>query len=194
VNAAPLANQLELLVGIDRESNERGIRAFGQRISVGVLLGIGLGSDFRVGKALPDQQAESNSGIYGVSMEAPLTDSFAIEVDGVYRALHGSEPEFNRRVRFAHLTWEFPVLLKYRFGKSWWRPMVEGGSSFGSEGNLNLQSVSHYGGTLGAGVEFRVWKSWIAPTVRYTRWAGSASLARSATWANQTHALLSIRF
>ena len=193
--SSPLLNQVEFLVGLDRLSTSADARAFGRRLSIGVIAGIGLGDDFKVGRFNEGQRPESNSGIVGVMLEAPLTKHWSVEADGLYRPLHGTEPEFNRRVRFAHLTWEFPVLAKYRFRDAGrLRPFVEGGPSFRAEGNLNLRSVSHFGATVGAGVETRWWRAKISPMVRYTRWGEGDNFDLSHTWANQTQLLVSFAF
>ena len=64
-------------------------------------------------------------------IQMPLTKGWAVEVNGLYRPLHGSELEFDHQVRFAHLTWEFPVLLKRRLlNKSRFAVVAEGGPSF----------------------------------------------------------------
>lgn len=192
---AGLLNQIELVAGIDRPSTSRGVHAFGRRLSLGVVTGIGLGRDFRIGTFNQTQQAEGNSGMFGAMIEAELPKNLAIEVNGLYRALHGSDLEFNRRVRFAHLTWEFPVLLKYRFAeRRRLRPLVAAGPSFRAEGNLNLRPVSHFGGTVAAGVEARWHALRVSPMVRYTRWGESAERHSSQTWANQTQLLVSFAF
>lgn len=189
-------NQVEFLVGIDRPSTELGFRAFGQRLSIGGIVGIGLGRDFKPPVSDFAPVPESNSGIYGLMIEASLTKSLAVEVDGLYRPLHGSDDEFGRSVRFAHLTWEFPVLLKYRFlNHARVRPIVEAGPSFRAEGNLNLQRVSHYGVTMGAGIETKISRLKISPIVRYTHWGDSkGSPFQPQAWTNQTQVLLSFAF
>jgi hypothetical protein len=188
-------NQVEMLVGIDRPSTMRGFSAFGRRLSVGLIAGIGLGADWKVSNMSPSQVAESNSGIFGVTLEAALPRNFALVANGLYRPLHGSELEFGTRVRFAHLTWEFPVLLKYRFGRTGlWRPFVEGGPSFRAEGNLNIQRVSHFGGAMGGGIEWNVGPLKVSPTVRYTRWEDKGDPTVSRTSANQTQVLFSVAF
>ncbi len=191
----PLVNQVECLVGVDRPAITSGVRAFGRRLSIGVLAGIGLGDNFKADATIPSQIPEANSGIFGVMVEMPLPKGWAVEVNGLYRPLHGSEREFGHRVRFAHLTWEFPVLLKYRFLlKSRFTAVAEGGPSFRAEGNLNLRPVSHYGATVGAGVETKLGPLRVSPVMRYTRWAGETGGFRAHTWANQTQVLISFAF
>ncbi len=191
---SPQPNQLELLVGIDRASTHP-VHAFGQRLSLGFIAGLGLGRDFVPGRFDLGHIPERNNAFFGVMAEVPLARGWSVEVDGLYRPLHGTAPEFGRRVRFAHLTWEFPVLAKYRFARlARYTPFAEAGPSFRAEGNLNLRPVSHFGGTLGGGVETRL--SWlrIAPTIRYTRWGGDADTDISRTRQNQTQLLISFSF
>lgn len=193
----PNRNQVEFLVGFDRRSPSGApVSVFGQPLRVGFIAGIGLGTDFRVGQFNRAQRPERNSGIYGVVLEVPLTREWSVEADGLYRPLHGSEPEFGRSVRFAHLTWEFPVLAKYRIPlTSRLRPFFEGGPSFRAEGNLNLRNASHYGATFGGGVETSFHRLRVAPTYRYTRWSGGdESGAVSQTHRNQHQLLVSFTF
>lgn len=75
------------------------------------------------------------------------------------------------------VTWEFPVLAKYRFTSGKVRPFIEAGPSFRASGNLNTAAPSVYGGTAGFGVEAHVGKVKISPVFRYTRWAADAAVA-----------------
>lgn len=186
------SNQVEFLVGFDRPSDSL-VSVFGKRLSVGAIVGIGLGKDFKPGTPpFAGGNPESNSAIFGVMLEAPLTRHLSIEVDGLYRPLHGSSDEFGRHVRFAHLTWEFPVLTKVRLREhSTWHPFLEGGPSLRAQGNLNLRPGSTLGGTVGAGVERRFHGLRIAPAFRYTRWNGGDAGPFPRTRANQGQLLLS---
>ena len=80
---------------------------------------------------------------------------------------------------FTVLTWQFPVLAKYGWGRSRWTPFAEGGPSFRLAGNLNGYNPSHYGITLGSGMETRTHGIRLAPALRYTRWAQDASRYRT---------------
>jgi hypothetical protein len=187
----PLLNQVEVLVGFDRPSAQHRASIFGRRFVPGIIAGIGVGRDFIPGRFF-GEEPERNSGIFGVMLEVPLSERFALEADALYRPLHGAQREFTRRVRFAHLTWEFPVLLKYRLPRLGpVTPFAEGGPSFRAEGNLNLQPVSHFGGTVGAGIEYK-WKFVkMSPMVRYTRWGGSqADTVTSRVSPNQVQLLV----
>ena len=74
-------------------------------------------------------------------------------------------------IRTPVVTFEFPVLAKYKFTLGRVRPFLEGGPSFRTAGNLNSADPSHFGVNAGVGLETQ-WRSIrIAPKVRYTRWA-----------------------
>jgi hypothetical protein len=101
---------------------------------------------------------------------------YSLEVDGMYRELHVtwatvlSDGTLNSVSPSPVVTWEFPILAKYRFGSGKMRPFVEAGPSFRTTGNLNF-SPSHYGAAAGFGGETRWHGLKFAPVVRYTRWA-----------------------
>jgi hypothetical protein len=62
-------------------------------------------------------------------------------------------------------------LGKYRLSGAKFAPFVEGGPSPRLTGNTNGYAPSHYGATVGAGVDATVGALRLAPTVRYTQWA-----------------------
>ncbi len=57
---------------------------------------------------------------------------------------------------FSVLTWEFPILAKYRWTTRRWAPII--------------YNPSHFGITAGAGLEARTHGILISPTLPYTRW------------------------
>ena len=115
--------------------------------------------------------------IAGVMLDFRLRSRFSVEVDGIYRDLHARwalvEPNgmLNSVSPANVITWEIPVLAKYRFGgEGRVRPFLEAGPAFRTTGNLNFYP-SHYGAAAGVGIE-TYWRGFrIAPTVRYTYWA-----------------------
>jgi len=151
--------------------------AFGQNLSVGVIVGTGLSEDFRTLRQpviLPGQPigyrleySNSRSLIAGGMVEWSLPGPLSVEVDGLYRRLRGINPSGN----FTTVTWEFPILAKYRFDVAGARAFVETGPSLRTTGNLNSANPSHFGLTAGLGIEGRIKGLNIAPRVRYTRWA-----------------------
>lgn len=196
-------DQVELLVGFDWSSASVRPSAFGRRLSLGAIAGVGAGDDFLpASSALFVEHPESNSLIAGASIEVGLAKHLALEVDGMYRALHATDVPVagyaeGRTVRFATLTWEFPTLLKYRFSTPEARPFVELGPSFRAIGNVEITPPSHYGITGGTGVEIGSARLKVSPTFRYTRWApdGTSGDPNAAhAFLNQAQLLLGISF
>jgi hypothetical protein len=115
--------------------------------------------------------------IVGAMVEYRFTPHWSVETDGLFRTLHlvfaGVEANgtLNSVSPSPVITWEFPVLAKYRFAARKWTTLVELGPSFRTAGNLNGANPSHAGVTAGLGVELHAGKLNIAPTLRYTRWA-----------------------
>ncbi len=119
--------------------------------------------------------SQAHDYVVGMLLEYQLAGNLSVEGDVLYREFHlmvGSvEP--NRVVTGLSpspvVTWELPLMAKYRFHWSKVNPFVEAGPSFRPTSNLNA-NPSHYGVTAGFGVGVR-WKQFeIAPMVRYSRW------------------------
>lgn len=181
--------------------------ALGQQLSFGVIGGGSLTESFQkrdvpTGSAsLPFSRYYSSSRdwILGATAELHLSSNFGIEVDGLYRKLHfttaGVLPDGSLTSVSPSpvVTWQFPVLAKYRFR---WRkvtPIVELGPSFRTTGNLNGTNPSHYGITAGFGTEIRLHRFSVAPVLRYTRWAADG-LASSRPSANPNQVELLVGF
>jgi hypothetical protein len=187
---------------------------FGQKVAVGVIAGASPTSAFG-DQLFPDQPSPgftsplsgerffspSRDYIVGGTLEVQFNPSWSLEADGLFRTLHMTraavlrDGSLNSVSPSPVVTWEFPVLAKYRF--QGWRanPFVEAGPSFRTSGNLNGTNPSHVGVTTGVGVEIS-WRSLkIAPTARYTRWAvdaigGPGQQARTAS--NQVELLVGL--
>lgn len=117
----------------------------------------------------------------------------------VFRAENVSiDPPFGEsRFEFTVLTWQFPVLGKYRFRpESRVRPTVEAGPSFRLSGNLNGYKPSRSGFTTGAGIEADYDALRVAPALRYTRWGADSRLwfMSADTARNQLEFLVSLTF
>lgn len=106
------------------------------------------------------------SAIGGASLEWMFTDRLSIETNAIYRRLR-----LDTYVG-PTVTWEFPVLAKYRFRINRFDPFLEVGPSFRTTGNRNTEP-SHFGVSAGAGIAWNIGGGFrLEPTVRYTRWAG----------------------
>ncbi len=168
--------------------------ASAQRISAGVAGGVSLTDAYRdvtTYQFLPSPEpgapprleaarswSPSKDYVIGGMLDVRFTPRWSLEVNGLFRQLHGSSARVflpDRSLGEASpqpvVTWEFPVLAKYRFQRRKVNPFLEAGPSFRTTGNLNTRP-SHHGVVAGAGFEMK-WRSLkIAPAVRYTLWAG----------------------
>ncbi len=160
--------------------------AFSQSLSIGLIGGVAVTDAFPTDTIPGDFNgviidaryfSPAKDYIAGVSIEMRFTPCWSLEGDGMFRELHltmasvapsgglyGVSPS-------PVVTWEFPVLAKYRFRLAKVSPFVEAGPSFRGAGNLNGTTPSIFGFTAGAGFEKNLRGFKIAPAVRYTRWA-----------------------
>jgi hypothetical protein len=167
--------------------------AFGQRLALGVKGGVRATDDFLSGSAT----SESKRYVVGPMVEIVLPHRLGLEVNALYRRFgyrsggQGSPfADFTERNRGN--SWEFPMLLKYRFaGRLYaaggYAPRTINGSGradivetnilAGSPRLITLRSdfdyVSH-GAVVGAGVELGSERVRFSPEFRYTRWKDKA--------------------
>jgi hypothetical protein len=139
--------------------------------------------------------------LVGPTIEVGLSEHIAVGFDALYRPLNFTNATLlgDGSIRSVSpatvVTWEFPVLMKYRFGKKAWRPLVEAGASFRTSGNLNNTRPSSRGVVLGVGIEARFGALRATPGFRYTRWAAERLGAFSGrTNENQVVFVLGLRF
>jgi hypothetical protein len=182
-----------------------------QRISAG-LIGGGAATDDFPDQTLPSIGPSPNFNFFspsksyavGALVELRLPLHLSVEADGMYHPLAYAESQSytdpSGKGDLTHpsvgvVTWEFPVLAKYRFSFPAVKPFVEAGPSFRTSGNLNATAPSNHGITAGAGVEAHLLRLKIAPQIRYTRWAADHP---SPPWAitnpNQVEILVSMSF
>jgi hypothetical protein len=194
---------VELLVGVAQGEGTGGwAGGFGRKLSIGAVVGVGVGDDLHAASSSQwfqvNETPESNSLVAGLMLEVALHGSLSLEADGLYRLLHAVDSSLDGRVRFAVLTWEFPVLAKYRLPTiRALRPVAELGPTFRADGNFNGPTPSHYGAAAGVGVEARVGRLKIAPTLRDTYWARertALSPFRPSTRRNEVELLVTLSF
>ncbi len=144
---------------------------------------------------------ETHHYILGASVEVRLPARFAVEGDALYRTSNYSysyavlNSAFNIRETARNL--EFPVLLKWYALPGPVRPFVEAGPTFRhvflSNGDASTPNTA--GGTVGAGISFKLGPLKVAPEVRYTRWGSAAITAPSfVSVRNQSDFFLNFRF
>jgi hypothetical protein len=165
-------DQLEFLTGVAYRTESDSRRVAGRRLELGAIAGLPVTRGFQPigGETL----VERTRYLAGLTTLVSVGHNFWIEADGIYKPLRAGSDSLTR---FSVLTWQFPVLAKYSLAKrtSTWRPFAEGGPSFRLAGNLNGYNPSHYGVTVGGGIETYVRGVRLSPTLRYTRWAKDAS-------------------
>jgi hypothetical protein len=159
--------------------------ASAQRVSFGVVVGGYANRDFDSQYSptppgfLPiTTQSDSGGYVIGPSIDVRLFPRLSLGVEALYKPLrYSASASFDQNgavIGYAPapvVTWQFPVLAKYRFSLGRVRPFLEAGPSFRTAGNLNSADPSHFGVTAGVGVETEWRRLRIAPRVRYTRWA-----------------------
>jgi len=209
--AVSAPNQVELLVEFSHSSELRS-RPFGHRFSLGAVVGTtllkdlpGTQSAIPVWSQLPDGSWQSQEGtattqglrtrVAGPALEVDLPHRFSVEVDAIHHPLRERwTTSLNGATLYTQqtseaITWELPVLAKYKFGTGAVRPLVELGPSFRLPQQLNTD-LSTTGITTGAGIEFRIGPLRIAPVLRYTHWAADRTPAAQ----NQAELLAGISF
>jgi hypothetical protein len=149
-----------------------------QKLSLGILAGGAFTTGVSVGSDGDGIHFVSTSKDYliGPAVQWNFSRSFAVEANGIFRELHFGRAAVQSNGLLGSVspapvvTWEFPLLAKYRFDLGHVRPFVEGGPSFRTSGNRNGTNPSHYGLSGGVGLEMRAKALTFAPVLRYTRW------------------------
>jgi opacity protein-like surface antigen len=192
--------------------------------SFGVRGGVPLAGFFENVKLTPVSYFNSNTRPYliGATGEVRLPAGFAAEVDALYRHFSYDlyTPYYVTNFHTFGSSWEFPLLLKARFGVRSVKPYVDGGISLDTlnglrqtittvngstqqvfsttpTGNPNeLKSTTILGFVIGAGVDIHA-VAHLMPEIRYTRW-NSAHFAilngRPLSNQNQLELLVGITF
>ena len=161
-----------------------------QLIGLGVKVGTSLND---VDVALDPQHAWQSDTpfIFGPQFELRLPAGFAIELDALYTNLKLKPASIAATVTglntFDTDSWEFPIMLKKKFGKGALKPFILTGASFrrltdirnvGSfiTGNTRERNTSDLDGrsstgfVLGGGLEVKLLFLRISPEIRWTRW------------------------
>lgn len=166
---------------------------YSQVIGGGVKGGLPLSDAFAVPGA--EYTADKPAYTVGPFLEIRLPARFAIETGALYEGLefryNVGRPGLGGEIsKTTASTWQFPLLLKYRFTGGVIRPFVSGGvaayrvgsietlgetiSQLPSEVRTALSRVGNSfvngGGVVAGGVEFKLGPLRIAPEVRFSRW------------------------
>lgn len=160
-----------------------GSAAYAQRISIGAVVGGYANRDFvshyiQIPGFMPFVAVSDAGGyILGPAVDVHLNRHFSVGLDALYKPMHYKESATfypDGTIGYAPatvVTWQFPVMARYRMPLGAAAVFFEGGSSFRTAGNLNHTQPSHQGISAGAGIEGRWRALTLAPSLRYTRWA-----------------------
>ncbi len=136
-----------------------------QPFSFGIRVGAPLDEAFTNGGARNVLQ-ETQRLVIGPTVELRLPYHLGVEADALYRRY---------TIGGAVNNWEFPILVKYRFGGApLVHPYVAAGPSFNHVSDpgmfLARPNATTAGFTMGAGLEVRALLLRLSPELRYTRW------------------------
>jgi Outer membrane protein beta-barrel domain len=161
-------DQVEFLTSIAYETDSGSLHLGGRKLELGAVVGFPLMGGFLQPDSV-DKIAERTRYLAGPTAQMNLMPNISVEVDAIYNPLRADQVA-GLQERFSVITWQFPVLAKYRWTREMWAPFAEVGPSFRLAGNLNGYDPSHYGITFGGGLEMRTHGVRLFPALRYTRW------------------------
>jgi hypothetical protein len=182
-------DQLEFLTGISYVTSVPSWRLGNRKLRFGLIGGVPLTGGL-VRLRHPERLEEEQGYLGGLAVELELNRRLSIEVNGLYRPFRahrygavfdstGLRPD-ETAFEFTVVTWQFPVLAKYRLlPNTKVEPVLEGGPSFRTAGNLNGYNPSRFGVSAGGGIEWSYRALKIGPVLRYTRWARDANPVRA---------------
>jgi hypothetical protein len=184
----------------------------GQRVSFGVVGGTNLTHDFPAnrgyyldadhptGNTAVEVYSDTHSFFAGLSVEFGLGKDFSLEADALHRNLNLEQRflfpdgQMQEGARTSVVTWEWPVLIKYRLPARRMQPFLEVGPSFRTRDNPAPTEPSPFGATVGAGMEFHLWRLRLSPAIRYTRWQYDGPFPRTATKRDQIEFLTGVSY
>ena len=182
--------------------------AWAQPFSAGVKVGLPL-TDF-ISTVSGQSLTTTNRFLVGPSAELHLPFGLGVEVDAIYRhfdlqclsTITSVVPGVPNPIAIGPCktgTWEFPLLLKYRFPGKVARPYLDAGVAWDklvgltstvqnvASGNIAVKNSSTAGFVVGAGLDVH-FVLHILPEVRYTRWTNQHFNIASFLNSNQNQA------
>lgn len=168
--------------------------AAAQPIGFGVKVGTPLTDAFdTASNSSTTYKSETKRYIVGPQVELRLPKGLGIELDALYTKLNFSSVGGTVNAVTDADSWEFPLLLKYKFGganaiAASVRPFVATGASFrtltgisqirnfvtgspqSTDNPAELRDKSSTGFVIGGGLEIRALFLRISPEIRFTRW------------------------
>jgi hypothetical protein len=212
-------DQLQFVLGFDGPPSAHPVSVFGYKISLSMIGGMPLTDGIKTRTVIAKnvliqdpvtrllvpvsgtqiQNDNRTSPIVGINAEFALPKDLSLEFGTLWRPLLAQDVSdysngVKARTKFSVLTWEFPLLAKYKPRLFNTRPFFELGLSFRASGNLNGAEPSNYGGTAGVGLELRQGNRTIAPAIRFTHWAPDKGRTSTPLRRNQAELIFAVRF
>ena len=158
--------------------------AAAQTVGVGVKGGVPFTDILAGARTLGNQtfQADTKRFTVGPMLDIRLPFGLGVEFDALYKRFDQTGDSINGGTTAkAGSSWEFPLLGKYRFGRSFVKPCIEAGVSFNHLGGYLLPfrlpipqqpagSTTRTGWAVGAGVELKLSVLRISPGIRFSHW------------------------
>jgi opacity protein-like surface antigen len=185
--------------------------AIAQPVTFGVKVGVPL-TDFFSTVESKNFGFSSNTKQYiaGGTVEVRFPFGLGVELDGLYHPLsYGGASGASTEAVTAH-SFEFPLLVKYRFPTKVVKPFIDAGVAFSTLSDLKTTVVTTLGISnapsttknpmgfvMGGGVDIHLLIIHIQPEIRYTHWGSAAfvdplSLVQGSQ--NQAEFLLGVTF
>lgn len=187
------------------------VTVYSQPITAGLKAGVPLTDFFNTVQTV--STSIPNRYLIGVTAELRLPMGLGVEFDALYRHLNYSLITATSVDRTTASSWEFPLLLKYRFKAPIARPYVDAGIAWDTLSGIsstitqkvlnttssNSVSPDHNttrGFVIGAGVDIHALVVHISPELRYTRWTDKQFNLNGVLNSNQNQAefLIGITF
>lgn len=179
-------DQLEFVTGISYATSIPAWRIGNRKLRFGLIGGVPLTGGLEELRS-PARLDEEQGYLGGLAVELELNRRLSVEANGLYRPFrarsYGAVLDSSGVLRpdthafeFTVVTWQFPMLAKYRLlAGTKFQPVLGAGPSFRVAGNKNGYDPSRYGFTAGGGIECHYGAVKIGPVLRYTRWARDAN-------------------
>jgi len=178
--------------------------AAAQGIGVGIKGGVPFSDELESSRTFGGQtfHAKTERFTVGPMLDVRLPFGLGVEFDALYKRLSQTGDSINGgTVTKSGSSWELPLLGKYRFGRSFVKPYVEGGISFNYLNGYLLPfrtpisqqpegSTTRTGLAGGAGIELKVSKVRISSAMRFSHWGDQLFVPRT----NAADLLLALSF
>ncbi|MBK5294317.1 MAG: PorT family protein [Acidobacteriia bacterium] len=150
---------------------------WGQALSWGLRAGTPLNDAFEVARSgtIGFQSIPKHFTI-GPTLEVHLPFKLAVSIDALYRKLEYQSTNGSSTANQSASQWEFPLLLKYRFGDGNIRPFLAAGPTFNRITGLAVDNPVEFvkksaaGIVFAGGIELKVPIIRITPELRFTHW------------------------